>query len=289
MIDLHAHTKASDGDLEPEALVRLAVTKGLTAIAITDHDTFEGIPEALQAGRRFGIKVIPGIELSIEFDGPKIAGKAERAHLLVYYPPLEGRLFEKVETLKRWRRERNVKIIAKLNKLGVDITLEEVVATSSGAGQLGKPHFARVLLNKGVVKDWDEAFSRFLGAGAPADIEKKKLSMRESLKLARSVGAIPVVAHPHSINLPQIELRERIQSWSEMGLLGIETIYPKHDPAFRKELVKIAGDLSLIQTGGSDFHGSPKPDVELGSGIGGNINVPDSFLAELNRVHSPTS
>jgi len=313
MIDLHTHTTASDGTFTPAELVRRAKAIGLTAVAITDHDTLDGLPEALSEGERQGITVVPGTEISLDYKGPRLeSGRSGWMHLLVYWVDgladprnqepgtrnqeraeganlaySEGALAVELRELQRWRAERNQRIIAKLNQLGLELTLDEVVA-ASGGGQVGRPHFARVLLDKGYVKHRQEAFDRYLTKGAPAYEDKRRLGVEDAISRARAEGAVPVLAHPFSLGLNDEDLRARLAAWKRSGLCGIETIYPEHSNEFRARLNGMARTLDLIATGGTDFHGANKPGQELGRGRDRNVRVEDRVLEDLfaMRKHS---
>ena len=281
-IDLHAHTTASDGTLTPVELVLLAVQKKLAAIAITDHDTINGVEEALKAGDENGLCVVPGVEISLDYKGPKVGGRSGWMHLLVYYIDPKGSLAGELSELQQWRAERNHRIIRKLNELGIKITLEDVAAVAGG-GQLGRPHFARVLLNKGYVEVLQEAFDKYLAKGAPAYEDKRRLTAHQAIAMTKEGGAVAVLAHPYSLGLKEDELRKKLIELKSMGLGGIEVIYPEHDQKYRTLLVSLAGELDLLITGGSDFHGANKPNIELGTGIDGNVDVPAACLSALQN------
>jgi 3',5'-nucleoside bisphosphate phosphatase len=285
LIDLHAHTTASDGTLTPAQLIKHAADLGLSAVAVTDHDTLEGLPEALAAGERLGVEVVRAIEISLDYKGPKVAGRSGWMHLLVYYIDPHGSLASELSDLKRWRVERNGRMIAKLNQLGVEITLDQVAAVSGG-GQIGRPHFAKLLVDKGYVDDWQQAFDRYLGKGAPAYEDKRRLAPREAISKARAEGGLPVLAHPFSVGLDDGGLRRKLAEWKSMGLCGLEVIYPEHDEDYRARLSALAGELGLIETGGSDFHGANKPEIELGQGIDGNVVVADCVLRNLESLRA---
>ncbi len=279
-IDLHTHSTASDGTMTPEQLVKHAAELGLKAIALTDHDTVEGVVEAMEAGERFGVIVVPGVEISLDYKGPKVDGRSGWMHLLVYNINLGGKLAAELSHLQKWRKNRNHRIIEKLRNLGLDISLDEVAAVAGG-GQLGRPHFARVMLQKGYVEKLQDAFDKYLAKGAPAYEDKRRLSIKEALDLAIADGAVPVLAHPFSLGLSTQELHAKLKEWKALGLVGLEVEYPEHDDDYRESLTKMAEELDLIITGGSDFHGDNKPDVRLGSGINGNIEIDEKILGEL--------
>ena len=300
MIDLHAHTTASDGTDTPAELVQRAHNAGLSAVAVTDHDTLDGVPEALAEGERLGITVVPGTEISLDYKGPKLeSGRSGWMHLLVYWLDglrssrnqepgtrnqeriIDGPLAGELRELQRWRAERNDRIVSKLNQLGLALTLDEVIAVSGG-GQVGRPHFARVLLDKGYVKHRQQAFDQYLAKGAPAYEDKRRLAPEDAISRARAEGAVPVLAHPFSLGLNDDELRAQLATWKRAGLCGIETIYPEHSPELTARLNGVARTLELAATGGSDFHGGNKTGVELGTGKGRNVRVEDSVLKALN-------
>ncbi|NOZ87292.1 MAG: PHP domain-containing protein [Deltaproteobacteria bacterium] len=300
MIDLHIHTTASDGTLSPGQVVTEAAKAGLGAIAITDHDTLDGVEEACRAVRSNGVPVLPGLEISVEFRGPNLEpGKPGWMHLLVYWPgllvyPGDGeksvdakiRALNEKETartmneLKQWRLGRNQKIIDKLNNLGIKISLDEVVA-KSGGGQVGRPHFASVLVNKGYVRNRQEAFDNYLAKGGAAYVDKKRLSLEQALDLALSEHAVPVLAHPVSLGLGDDDLRAGLASWKRAGLKGLEAMYPEHTMDYTMRLLGMARALELVATGGSDFHGQNKPAIMLGSGRNHNLAVPENVLKDL--------
>ena len=283
MIDLHTHTTASDGTSTPSELVQIAAAASLTAVGITDHDTVEGLSEALAAAEKVDVAVVPGTEISIDYARPVKGGRPGYLHLLVYELDPDGPLARELKALQEWRQTRNHRIVEKLNALGLPIGYEEVVARSGG-GQVGRPHFAGVLVDRGYVRDLNEAFERYLAKGAPAYEEKRRLSVAAALDLARREGAVPVLAHPVSLRLPDDELAQRLAEWQALGLQGVEVLYPRHDSALRSRLGELARDLGLLATGGSDYHGDNKPNVALGSGVDGNLSVPDEVLHALRAL-----
>jgi len=280
IVDLHTHTTASDGTLTPAELVRLAAGEGLVGVAVTDHDTVDGVAEAAAMGERLGVKVIPGVEISLEYKGPRVGARSGWMHLLVYHLPLDGPLANELREMQAWRAARNDRMIAKLCELGLEMTLDEVAA-ASGGGQIGRPHFAKVMLEKGYVETRQEAFDRYLAKGAPAYEDKRRLAPDDAISRARAEGAVPVLAHPYSLGLAVDALREQLIHWRDLGLCGLEVIYPSHGPELRETFAAIAADLGLIATGGTDFHGDNKPEIKLGSGENGNVTVPAVVLSEI--------
>jgi predicted metal-dependent phosphoesterase TrpH len=278
--DLHAHTTASDGTKSPTALVQLAAAEGLVGLAVTDHDTVDGIAEAMAEGDRAGIEVVPGVEISLEYKGPKVGNRSGWMHLLVYHLPLDGPLADDLREMQAWRAARNTLMIEKLCELGLEMSLDEVAA-ASGGGQIGRPHFARVMLDKGYVETRQEAFDRYLAKGAPAYLDKQRLSPDDAIARARAEGAVPVLAHPYSLGIGGDDLRTRVTHWRDRGLCGLEVIYPEQDREVRAFFAGLADDLGLIATGGTDYHGDNKPHIALGRGIDGNVTVPASVLDEI--------
>lgn len=256
-VDLHMHTTHSDGSFPPRELVRYAKEKALTCISVTDHDTMSSLDECSDEAQKLGIELIPGIEISAQFEPGTL-------HILGFFldrnhPKLKATLAQ----IQKARFERNPEIVKRLNKLGIGITFQEVEAASGGK-QVGRPHFARVLLKKGVVKSMDEAFEKYLGKGKPAYIDKRRLSSRESIQRIREAGGVAVVAHPKQMRLDEAGLNQEFQRLVDEGLGGIEA-YNSCQTANEASLYKrLAKRFNLLVTGGSDFHGANKPDVELG-------------------------
>lgn len=275
-IDLHVHTTASDGTLTPSQTVQLAKRRQLKAIAITDHDTVDGVKEALEEGKRLSIEVIPGVEISAN-------AKTGSLHLLGYFVETErGILKEKLERLKQARSERNPRIADRLNDLGVHITYEEVVR-ASGGGQVGRPHFAQVLVNRGYVRSISEAFDRYLAQGAPAYVGKFRFEVKEAMDIVLEAGGVPVLAHPFTMNCAPDELETRVTELVQDGLKGIEVFYPDHTGEQTVQYQRLADKLGLVKTGGSDFHGALIEKAELGI-IGKGISLPYATVKELLRV-----
>ncbi|MBF0530108.1 MAG: PHP domain-containing protein, partial [Deltaproteobacteria bacterium] len=270
LIDLHAHTTASDGSLTPTALVDLAKSIGLKALAITDHDTLAGLEPALARGREIGLEVVPGVEISAEF-------KPGAMHILGYDLDFQNiELISKLQQLQESRRTRNPKIVAKLNDLGIPITLEEVLAVTGG-GQIGRPHFAKVLAGKGYVTTVQEAFDRYLKKGASAYVDKFRFTPAEAVDLIRSAGGLPVLAHPLSLNLSPEALENLLIDLVKAGMVGLETYYSEHSPEVTRDYIALADRIGLAVTGGSDFHGANKDGIVLGRGLN-NLAIPYKVL-----------
>jgi len=278
-IDLHTHSTASDGSLSPEELVRHAHDKGLAAIAVTDHDTIDGIGQALQEGQKIDMEVIPGIEISVDFD-PEM-------HILGYffdssYMNIENTL----EVLRKNREERNPRMVKKLNEMGFDISMDEVMEQAGGR-IVARPHIARVMMKKGYVESVSEAFEKYLSAGKPAYIKRKMLSPEEGIKEIIKAGGLPVLAHPIYLELDFKSLDKLLEYLVDKGLKGIEAHYVDNSEEETQNLLKLADKHKLLVTGGSDFHGSFKPNIEIGVGFG-NLHVPYELLERMKRYSVDT-
>ena len=274
-IDLHTHTTASDGSMTPVELVRHAFEKCLAAIAVTDHDTISGVEQAIEEGKKLGIEVIPGVEISVSFD-PEM-------HLLGYF--LNGKydsILKTLEELREKREQRNPRIVSKLNELGFDITLSEVNSLAAG-GIVGRPHIARVLVDKGYVASIAEAFDKYLASGKPAYFKKEKLTPEEGISEITRAGGVPVLAHPIYLNMSTDQLDGLLEQLAGMGLKGIEAYYAENTAEQTEVLLQLAQKHKLLVTGGSDFHGRFKPDIEIGSGRG-SLKVPYSLLERLKQA-----
>ncbi len=245
MVDLHSHTTASDGTYKPTESVIRAKEKGLKALAITDHDTVAGIKEALLAGDQWGIEIVPGIEVSTVDQGQDI-------HVLGYYINIEDEIFlERLESLRNTRNRRNEMIIQNLNHLGIDISLEEVSKRRKmDEGNIGRPHIAEVLIEKGIVSSMEEAFLHYLGKTGKAYTNPPRISPEEAILYIKQAGGVPVLAHPGLYDNDQLAAR-LVQS----GLDGIEVYHTDHTPEQEKYFHDMAEQYGLIKTAGSDFHG----------------------------------
>lgn len=274
-IDLHTHSTVSDGTYSPAGLVRYAKAKGLKAMALTDHDSVEGLEVAIRVGGKIGVEVIPGVELSAEF--PEGA-----MHLLGFFVDRTAPSFlRRLSLLQAARRERNPKVIEKLRELGFEIT-EEEVAAASGGGQIGRPHFARVLMEKGYVETITEAFEKILGEGKPAYIAKAQFTPEECIDLIHEADGVAVLAHPDTLRLPEEKGGPLFERLVQAGLDGIEVYYSTHTPEAIGRYERLAEKWNLVKTGGSDFHGHIKPNIDLGVGTGA-LRLPYSLLEDLRK------
>lgn len=257
--DLHTHTTASDGTFPPTELVEAAHARGITLLAVTDHDTTAGVPEAQAAARRLGVTFLPGVELSAE-------GAPGKCHLLgLGIDPQHPRLADTLHSLSENRRERNCKMVARLNALGVPLTIEDVLAHAPPGANVGRPHFAAALVALGAVGDTREAFTRYLADDAPGHVEKETLSPAAAIALVHDAGGLCFLAHPGLLRLAEHETHEtRVRALVALGLDGIEAYYSSYSPAEEARFLRLAEKLGILVTGGSDFHGANKPDVPLG-------------------------
>ncbi|KPK80670.1 MAG: hypothetical protein AMJ81_11630 [Phycisphaerae bacterium SM23_33] len=257
-VDLHTHSAASDGTLPPAEVVWLAERKRLAAVALTDHDTADGLAEAARAARPLAVRFIPGIEISAQFTGGAL-------HLVgLGIDPADRGLRAVLGQLMAARRQRNPRMIEKLRRLGVDITMAEVRALAGGA-VVGRLHMAQVLCRKGRARTVQEAFGRYLGCGAPAFVDKERLTPRQALEGIHAAGGLGVLAHPPQLNYGNLAQLERIvRSLVRHGLDGLEVYHPDHTPDQTRWYLDLARRLGLLVAGGSDFHGAGKPEVRLG-------------------------
>ena len=255
-----------------------AAAAHLTAIALTDHDTLSGIPEAQAVADGLPIELIPGVELSVDHDGVKI-------HMLAYFlEPKPGPLQDRLEMLRAGRVVRNEKIVETLNRLGYAITMQDVYRCSAGDA-VGRPHIADALVAAGMVVDRSEAFRDLLGDGGLAYAERDRLTATEAIILATESGGVTSIAHPLMIDPGDSSLRSIFEDLRTVGLAGIEAYYSEHPPHVRAQLAGVAAELGLVATGGSDCHGTGKPGLEIGTGRG-DLVVPDTALEEL-RARKP--
>lgn len=276
-IDLHTHTTASDGTLSPTALVELAAASGLDAIAVTDHDTFQGVAEAVEAGKRLGVEVIPGAELSLE--SPEGTGWIHVVAL--WLPERADELQKAFDWVIEGRANRNHEIVAKLRSLGVNITYEAVAARAKGT--VGRPHFAQELMALGVASSMDEAFKVWVGDNGRAYVPKRKLTPQRAFALLNDIGATSILAHPFALKLSYPETEKMVRRLMDLGLDGMEVYYSEHSPADTKAYGEMADRLGLLKSGGSDFHGTNKPEIRLGVGRG-NLDIPNELLDRMKAA-----
>jgi predicted metal-dependent phosphoesterase TrpH len=281
MIDLHIHTTASDGTLTPAEIVGEAKSLGLDAISITDHDTFAGYDEAAPIAREAGLPLLCGIEVSTKLPQP---GRREKTvHLLGYFPGgVDGEFREWVLQQQRIRHERNVLLAERLQSFGVEITIDEVRAI--GKTMAGRPHFARLMVEKGYVQTIQQAFDEYLDEKGKAFVDKHDPSLAEGIRNIRAGGGLPSLAHPVRLNKLGRDEEDLIRQMAKMGLAAIEAYHPDHTDRQQERYQFLARRYGLIITGGSDFHGDNKPGVKLGTGKNNNVSVPSKLLDRLRTA-----
>ncbi|MGC4096584.1 MAG: PHP domain-containing protein [Nitrospira sp.] len=279
-IDLHLHTTHSDGSCSTAEVMTFAKQAGLTALAITDHDIVDGIPEATAMGKELGIEVVPGVEISSRL------GESE-LHILGYFLNwTDPQLAQRLKTLRDSRHLRNPKIVQRLNELGIPITYEEVRALA-GTESVGRPHIARLLMEKKFVTSAKEAFDRYLATGRPAFVDRELPEPAEAVRWIREAGGVPVLAHPTWVRTSADGLRVLVRDLKAAGLGGMEVHYSTHTPSQTTEYLDLAKQCDLLVTGGSDFHGVTKPDIEVGIGRG-QLKVSGKLLDPLRKAATPS-
>ena len=276
MIDLHSHTDASDGTFSPPQLIAEAVRVGVRYLGITDHDTFDGYDAALPLARQAGMELVCGIELSTKLHGRSV-------HLLGYFlsqdemTDFRGWILE----MQAARRDRNIRLIERLQSLGFDITLAEVQAR--GRGLTARPHFAQVMVEKGYVATIQQAFDDYLKESAKGYVYRQEPTFAEGVAMIRNAGGIASLAHPVRV---VGDLAGVMPELCRDGLNAIEVYHSDHQPANTEMYLTLAKKHGLLATGGSDFHGAAKPGLDLGTGRGGNLKIPDNLFENL-RNHLP--
>jgi len=266
-VDLHVHTTASDGQFSPAEIVHQALEIGLEAIAITDHDTVDGVSEALQAARGTPLEVIPGVELSA------LDSKTE-VHVLGYYVNhYHQRLRDTLDRLRDSRLQRARRILTRLARMGMPLDWDDV-QRSAGQGVIGRPHISLAMLEHGYVSTVAEAFDLYIGRGRPAYAERYKLLPADAVRAIMEAGGLPVLAHP-------LEIAHLIPALVESGLRGLEAYYPRYAPDETEFLLRMAGKHALVATGGSDFHGT---DILPGHDLG-SVPVPYQAVEQLRTCH----
>lgn len=298
MIDLHVHSNRSDGTYSPTELVDYAIEKGLKAFALTDHDTVDGLQEALEyadalrrltdntaenasintSNEKSVPEIIPGIEFSTEYQGRDI-------HIVGLYIDYKNVAFQKyLQEFVDSRNTRNEKMCAKLREHGIDITYEALLAEYPYA-VITRAHYAKYLMSHGYVKNMDQAFSKYIGDNAPCYTPREKVTPAQAVQLILQAGGVPVLAHPTLYHMSDRRLDALVAELKESGLVGIEALYSTYSPAETRQMKALAEKYQLLISGGSDFHGSNKPGLDLGIGYG-KLNVPDSVLENIKAYRA---
>ncbi|MCI8507023.1 MAG: PHP domain-containing protein [Lachnospiraceae bacterium] len=275
-IDLHVHSSASDGSLTPEEVVDLAKHAGLTSFALTDHDTVKGVERALNhAAKIKDIEVIPGTELSCYYNDREI-------HIVGLFINHKDETFlNELQKLEQARKARNEKMVQNFVDAGIPITLDELKHGNPNS-VITRAHFARVLIEKGICKDKTEVFDKYLGIGCPFYLPKPKVTPEHVIRLINHAGGIAILAHPYSYKLSKTEIEHMLDDLIPVGLSGMECYYSTYDDGQMQELRNIAHEKKLLISGGSDFHGTIKPDISIGTGHG-NLHIPDKLLIAIRE------
>lgn len=272
-VDLHVHSTKSDGSFTPTELVEYALKKGLAAFALSDHDTTEGIAEAVAAAEGTELEVIPAIEFSTEYEGKDI-------HILGLYIDYSGKEFRKyLKDFRESRDLRNHKMCLKLAEHGVPITYEELSERFPGA-VLTRAHYAKYMLEKGFVKSMPEAFERYIGDHAPCFLPREKVTPMQAVELILSAGGVPILAHPVLYHMSDARLDKLVVDLKQAGLVGIEAVYSTYNSAEERQMRHLAAKYDLLISGGSDFHGTTKPNLDLGTGYG-KLFIPYDILENI--------
>lgn len=276
MIDLHCHSIFSDGTNTPEELVQLAESGGLTALALTDHDTTAGLERFMAAGAVSSVETVPGIELSAEFGVITL-------HILGYFFDVNNESLQIALTwVREGRTQRNFQMLEKLNALGYDLDMEDI-RKHAGMDQVGRPHFAAALMERGHFKHPNKIYQQLLGKGKAAYVERLRLSPEHCVALISGAGGVAVIAHPGQMKFTNNKVRRLARQLKDHGLGGLEVLHPSHQEHQVLAFERMCADLELDLTGGTDFHGALTPDLSLGTGFG-NLCVPDVFLDKLKKA-----
>lgn len=280
MIDLHTHSTFSDGSLTPEQLVHEAERVRLTALALTDHDSISGLQRFMSACATSSVRGVPGVEISVDCN----PGDATM-HILGYFiDPANAELNEHVNRLRDGRQHRNAEILKRLNAMGLMLSMNEIAAFA-GENNVGRLHFAQALLARGYVRTTQEAFDKYLAKGKAGYANRLRFKPLCGVEMIRKAGGIAVLAHPFTLNLGTKALADCVRELAQGGLQGIEIYYPQHSPKMIRQYLDLAAQFHLIATGGTDFHGTPTPDIKLGRGFG-VLDVPNTVLEQLDALRA---
>ncbi len=276
LTDLHTHSTASDGTFSPSDVAALAKDAGLASVALTDHDTTDGLDEFMEAGRSLGIETIPGIELAAGYKNTEL-------HIVgLFIDYKSSALKESMEFIVNERNERNKKMIKALSRIGMEISLQEL-EENAGGNIITRAHYANVMVNRGYVKNKEEAFDRYISSGRPGYVKRETLTPKSCIEVIRKSGGIPVLAHATLYGYGYLEIHNLVGKLKEYGLGAMETLYSTYTSRQSEELRKICEYYKLVKSGGSDFHGLNKPDIKIGTGRG-ELRIPQSFADEMKDI-----
>jgi len=283
MIDLHTHTTHSDGTFTPEQLVRLALDGGFKALAITDHDTVDGVQGAIDAVGNQKLKIVAGVELSISADLP---GNGHLHLLGLFVDPENKLLLDKLDYLRSKRIDRIYAILEKLNDLDLELSTDDLNLEGAQIS-IGRPHIARIMVNHGYVKSIYEAFNLYLNKGQPAYVAKEIFDLEGVIEIIHNAGGLAIMAHPVSLGFEDYsQFTEYISDLLSRGMDGIEAYSSFHSPEFTEFLLHFARKKNICISGGSDFHGANKPEIALGRGLG-KLNIPENIYKNLlNKIRN---
>lgn len=278
--DLHTHSVFSDGTLTPTEIVLLAKEKNLSSVALTDHDTVDGTEELLQAGKKYGVEAVSGIELAAYYD---FLGKKTEIHIVGLFIDHKNKdLLEATTRIKKQRYERNIKMLEKLTAIGFPMTYDELYEIS-GCGNCTRAHYAQLMYKKGYTKTVNEAFEKYISLGLPGFVPRKLITPNEAISLIRGAGGIPILAHATLYKLDYDGIRRLVRELKPMGLMGMEVMYSTFRNEQEREITRIAAQEGLLFSGGSDFHGKNKVGIDLGTGKG-NLKIPEEFYIKLKQA-----
>jgi 3',5'-nucleoside bisphosphate phosphatase len=280
MIDLHTHSTFSDGSLTPEQLVREAERALLSALALTDHDSIGGLERFMAACSKSIVRGVPGVEISVDCN----PGDATMHILGYFFDPANTELNEHINRLRDGRRRRNTEILKRLNAMGLMLSMNEIAAFA-GENNVGRLHFALALKARGYVRTTQEAFDKYLAKGKAGYAGRLRFKPLDGVTMIRKAGGIAVLAHPFTLNLGKQALADCVSELAQGGLQGIEVYYPQHPPKLVRQYLDLAAQFHLVVTGGTDFHGTPMPDIKLGRGFGA-LNVPNTVLEQLDALRA---
>ena len=277
MVDLHVHSNKSDGTFTPSELVTMAIKKNLTALALTDHDTTDGLEELANAAAGKPLAVVPGIELSTEYEGKDI-------HIVgLFIDPTQSDFRAHLKAFVESRDDRNRKMCANLQEAGIPISYEALQEANPGS-VITRAHYGTWLSEHGVVSSVADAFSKYLGDHTPYFVPREKVTPQQAVSLIQKAGGLAILAHPILYRMSRERLDILVRRLKEVGLTGIEAIYATYNSREENQIRQLASKYNLLLSGGSDFHGFAKPKLELGTGYG-HLCVPDEVYFSLKKEH----